>query len=216
MMWKEIIERKRWIIMVPIVMVILLLISLEVYVDIKSQKIDEEYGVHYMPYRDDIDSIGSDICFDVTAIGAEYGEIDFTYGNMIYSFLGEINKYVDILQKMQTIAGEMEYNENLEKTDEVIVPTEANGISTNLTEWKQMLQMNGIQWNFIENAGMYMWRSRYRYYFAKEESRDIIFLLRCDQFIIETRIYQKSSKVMGYEMRWFQIVKENKYGTRHS
>ena len=49
MMWKEIIERKRWIIMVPIVMVILLLISLEVYVDIKSQKIDEEYGVHYMP-----------------------------------------------------------------------------------------------------------------------------------------------------------------------
>ena len=23
-------------------------------------------------------------------------------------------------------------------------------------------------------------------------------------------------KVMGYEMRWFQIVKENKYGTRHS
>ena len=54
------------------------------------------------------------------------------------------------------------------------------------------------------------------YYFAKEESRDIFFLLRCDQFIIETRIYQKSSKVMGYEMRWFQIVKENKYGTRHS
>ena len=46
MMWKEIIEKKRWIIMVPIVMVILLLISLEVYVDIKSQKIDEEYGVH--------------------------------------------------------------------------------------------------------------------------------------------------------------------------
>ena len=92
-----------------------------------------------MPYRDDIDSIGSDICFDVTAIGAEYGEIDFTYGNMIYSFLGEINKYVDILQKMQTIAGEMEYNENLEKTDEVIVPTEANGISTNLTEWKHCL-----------------------------------------------------------------------------
>ena len=42
-MWKEIIEKKRWIIMVPIVMVILLLISLEVYVDIKSQKIDEEY-----------------------------------------------------------------------------------------------------------------------------------------------------------------------------
>ena len=42
-------------------MVILLLISLEVYVDIKSQKIDEEYGVHYMPYMDDIDSIGSDI-----------------------------------------------------------------------------------------------------------------------------------------------------------
>ena len=125
-------------------------------------------------------------------------------------------RQVDILQKMQTIAGEMEYNENLEKTDEVIVPTEANGISTNLTEWKQMLQMNGIQWNFIENAGMYMWRSRYRYYFAKEESRDIFFLLRCDQFIIETRIYQKSSKVMGYEMRWFQIVKENKYGTRHS
>ena len=37
-MWKEIIEKKRWIIMVPIVMVILLLISLEVYVDIKSQK----------------------------------------------------------------------------------------------------------------------------------------------------------------------------------
>ena len=59
MMWKEIIEKKRWIIMVPIVMVILLLISLEVYVDIKSQKIDEEYGVHYMPYMDDIDSIGS-------------------------------------------------------------------------------------------------------------------------------------------------------------
>ena len=29
MMWKEIIEKKRWIIMVPIVMVILLLISLE-------------------------------------------------------------------------------------------------------------------------------------------------------------------------------------------
>lgn len=28
-MWKEIIEKKRWIIMVPIVMVILLLISLE-------------------------------------------------------------------------------------------------------------------------------------------------------------------------------------------
>lgn len=179
-MGKEMIEKKKWIIMVPIVMVILLLISLGVYVDIKSQK------------------------------------IDFTYGNMIYSFLGEINKYVDILQKMQTIAGEMEYNENLEKTDEVIVPTEANGISTNLTEWKQMLQMNGIQWNFIENAGMYMWRSRYRYYFAKEESRDIFFLLRCDQFIIETRIYQKSSKVMGYEMRWFQIVKENKYGTGHS
>ena len=82
MMWKEIIERKRWIIMVPIVMVILLLISLEVYVDIKSQKIDEEYGVHYMPYRDDIDSIGSDICFDVTAIGAEYGEIDFSSDNI--------------------------------------------------------------------------------------------------------------------------------------
>lgn len=38
-MWKEIIEKKRWIIMVPIVMVILLLISLEVYVDIKSQKL---------------------------------------------------------------------------------------------------------------------------------------------------------------------------------
>ena len=41
-MSKEIIEKKRWIIMVPIVMVILLLISLEVYVDIKSQKIDDD------------------------------------------------------------------------------------------------------------------------------------------------------------------------------
>lgn len=121
---------------------------------------------------------------------------------------GGINKYVDIFQKMQEIAGAMNYNENLEKTDEVIVPAEANGVSTELTEWKQMLRMNGIQWDFIESAGMYMWRSRYRYYFAEEESRDIFFLLRCDNFIVETRIYQKRNKVMGYEMKWFQIVKE--------
>ena len=42
MMWKEIIERKRWIIMVPIVMVILLLISLEtsVYKGYKQDKIE--------------------------------------------------------------------------------------------------------------------------------------------------------------------------------
>lgn len=207
-MWNEIIAKKRWIIIVIIALVVLLLISWGIYIGMKSQKIDEEYGVHYMPYMDDIDSIGSDICFDVTVIGAEHGEINFTYSNLIYNFFGEINKYVEIFQRMQEIADAMEYNENLEKTDEVIVPAEANGISTELTEWKQMLQMNGIPWNFVENTGMYMWRNRYRYYFAEEESRDIFFLLRCDQFIVETRIYQKNNKVMGYEIKWFQIVKE--------
>lgn len=208
MMWNEIFAKKRWLIIAAIALVVLLLISLGICIGIKSQKIDEEYGVHYMPYMNDIDSIGSDICFDVTVIGAEHGEINFTYSNLIYNFLGEINKYVDIFQKMQEIAGAMDYNANLEKTDEVIVPAEANGISTELTEWKQMLQMNGIPWNFVESTGMYMWRNRYRYYFAEEESRDTFFLLRCDKFIVETRIYQKSNKVMGYEMKWFQIVKE--------
>jgi hypothetical protein len=109
---------------------------------------------------------------------------------------------------MQEIADALEYKENLEKTDEIIVPAEANGISAELTEWKQMLQMIGIPWNFVENTGMYMWRKRYRYYFAEEESRDSFLLLRCDQFVVETRIYQKNDKVTGYEMICFQIIEE--------
>lgn len=85
-MWNEIIAKKRWLIIAVISLVVLLLISSGIYIGKKSQKIDEEYGVYYMPYMNDIDSIGSDICFNVTVIDAEYGEINFTYSNLIYNF----------------------------------------------------------------------------------------------------------------------------------
>lgn len=206
-MKEEVIDKnsKRIIIIMAIIVMILILMGIFIYK--MSKKVDKNYGIHDMPYTETMDSIGSDICFSVSALGAEHGEISITYSDLLFDFLGDISKYADIIQKMQTIANEIKYNDNLKKTDEIIVPAEANGISADLSEYKQTLQMYGVQWNSIENVGMYIWKSRYRYYFAEKDSQDIFLLLRCDQFIVETRIYQENNKAMGYEMKWFQVVK---------
>jgi hypothetical protein len=83
-MRNEIIAKKRCLIIAAIALVILLVISLGIYISIKSRKIDEEYGVYYMPYMTDIDSIGSDICFDVAVRAAEHGEINHIVTFSIY------------------------------------------------------------------------------------------------------------------------------------
>lgn len=193
-----------------LVFIILLLITGRIVI---AKEIDKGYGVRYMPYDNKLDSIGSGIHFDVTAIetaiGAEHGEIDLSFSNTIYNLLGDYNEYVDFAQRMQEIISELEYVENLKKTGELRVPEEANGISTELIKERlKQLQISGNEMDFIANSGIYMWRSLYRYYFAKEDSEDIFILLTYDQFIIQTRIYFKSDKIMGYEIECFQLTKQ--------
>lgn len=100
----------------------------------------------------------------------------------------------------------IEYIEDAKQTDTLVIPKEANGAYTDMRDMISTLRQMGIRWDFVEDAGIYMWKCYYKYYYAEEESHDTFMANQCEKYIGEIRIYYKSKNVMGYEVKYYQRI----------